>query len=64
MRKKQSLLRRMLTARGRSLDITRAGWLFTAIPAASFSAVAAVMALAASGAWLLARSRRDLFASE
>lgn len=49
---------------GQAAGSAAAGWLFTAIPAASFSAVAAVMALAASGAWLLARSRRDLFASE
>ena len=40
MKKKQSLLRRMLTARGRSLDITRAGWLFIVLTlAVGFAAI-------------------------
>jgi uncharacterized protein (DUF58 family) len=40
MRRKQSLLRRMLTARGRSLEITRAGWLFIVLTlAVGFAAI-------------------------
>lgn len=49
---------------GQAAGSAAAGWLFTAMPAASFPAIAVVMALAASGAWLAARRRRDLFASE
>jgi uncharacterized protein (DUF58 family) len=40
MKGKQSLLRRMLTARGRSLEITRAGWLFILLTlAVGFAAI-------------------------
>lgn len=49
---------------GQAAGSAAAGWLFTAMPAASFVALAMIIAIAGAGAWFAARSRPDLFASE